>query len=69
MTNRLTIAFFASTLAVGFVGAAAATQHVSGRTSAMTAQQASFMPVPLCPPTAPTCEPGGPPAMPTPQSR
>jgi hypothetical protein len=65
MKNRLNIALIASTLALGFVGAAAATQRVSGHTSPMSAQQAGFMPVPLCPPSAPSCPIGGPPDKPS----
>ena len=60
MNNRLKIALIASTLALGFIGAAAATEQVSGHNSPTSAQQAGFMPVPLCPPTAPTCPLGGP---------
>jgi hypothetical protein len=65
MNSRLNIALIASTLALGFVGAAAATQRISGHTSPMSAQHAGFMPVPLCPPSAPSCPVGGPPEMPT----
>ena len=69
MNNRLTLTLIASTLALGFVGAAAATQRVSGNSSPLTAQHASFMPVPLCPPSSPSCEPGGPRQLPTGQNR
>ncbi len=69
MNNRLSLTLIASILALGFVGAAAATQRVSGHSSPMTAQQAAFMPVPLCPPSAPSCPAGGPPVMSAPSER
>ena len=69
MNSRLTLAFLASSLALGFVGAAAATQHLSGHSSAMTAQQVAFMPVPFCPPSAPSCPYGGPPTVSADRSR
>ncbi len=65
MNNRLTLTLIASTLALGFVGAAAATQRISGNSSPMTAQQAGFMPTPLCPLSTPVCPAGGPPDKPS----
>lgn len=61
MKKLLSIAALASTVGLAFAGAAATTRHTSA--DRMTAQQPSYLPVPLCPPDAPTCAPGGPPSV------